>query len=263
MTQHGAKLNSAQITASDTFDPDSTPNNNVAGEDDQATANVTPQLADLSLSKTADITAPAVGQNVSFTISLRNGGPDMATGVQVRDVLPVGLTLVSATPSTGSYDPGNGIWTVGQVTSNTTANLEITATPTTLGTKTNTAEVIAVAQFDPDSTPNNNKTGEDDLVSLAMTPQSADLSLTKTVDKATPNVGQNVTFTVKVANAGPDAAAGVAVHDALPAGLTFVSTASLARLLQPGGRNLDGRFPVQGRGGFPANRGHGRRPGGA
>ncbi|NIM93901.1 MAG: DUF11 domain-containing protein, partial [Anaerolineales bacterium] len=51
----------------------------------------------------------------------------------------------------------------------------------------------------------------------------SDLSLTKTVDNATPNVGDNVVFTITVTNGGPDIARNVAVTDLLPDGFTFVS----------------------------------------
>src|SRR5207249_761257 len=40
---------------------------------------------------------------------------------------------------------------------------------------------------------------------------------------AAPNVGQTVTFTLVLSNAGPNAATNVAVTDLLPAGLAFVS----------------------------------------
>ncbi|MFD0598320.1 DNRLRE domain-containing protein [Catellatospora coxensis] len=52
-----------------------------------------------------------------------------------------------------------------------------------------------------------------------------DLSLTVTGSAAAVPVGSNVTFTVRVANAGPAGATGVAVTDQLPSGLTFVSAA--------------------------------------
>jgi uncharacterized repeat protein (TIGR01451 family) len=55
-------------------------------------------------------------------------------------------------------------------------------------------------------------------------PATADLSVTKTVDSATPLVGSNVTFTVTVTNHGLDTATNVNVADTLPAGLTYVSS---------------------------------------
>jgi len=51
----------------------------------------------------------------------------------------------------------------------------------------------------------------------------ADLSLTKTVDDATPQYQQNVTFTLTAHNNGPATATNVAVTDKLPTGLKFVS----------------------------------------
>jgi uncharacterized repeat protein (TIGR01451 family) len=55
-------------------------------------------------------------------------------------------------------------------------------------------------------------------------PPVADLSLTKSVDDDTPEVGQDVDFTLTVSNAGPANATGVHVTDALPAGFAFVSS---------------------------------------
>ena len=48
-----------------------------------------------------------------------------------------------------------------------------------------------------------------------------DLTIAKTVDDATPNIGQLITFTLVVSNAGPDVATNVTVADAVPAGFTF------------------------------------------
>ena len=54
-------------------------------------------------------------------------------------------------------------------------------------------------------------------------PVSADLSVTLSASPANPAVGQNVVYTAKIANAGPDTAVSVTVTDVLPAGLDFVS----------------------------------------
>lgn len=54
-------------------------------------------------------------------------------------------------------------------------------------------------------------------------PSSADVSITKTVIPAAPEVGDQVVFTLRVSNAGPAAATGVVVTDQLPSGFTYVS----------------------------------------
>ncbi|WP_345143006.1 HYR domain-containing protein [Flavobacterium ginsengiterrae] len=51
-----------------------------------------------------------------------------------------------------------------------------------------------------------------------------DLGVTKTVDIATPCVGSNVEFTIKLNNLGVNNATGVSINDLLPSGYTFVSS---------------------------------------
>jgi large repetitive protein len=130
--------------------------------------------------------------------------------------LPAGLTYVSDNGA-GAYISGTGVWTVGTIAFPGTATLEITALVTTaaLPSANNIATITASDQYDP--VPANNTDNQ------LVTPQQADLAITKTVNNATPNVGDNVTFTITVTNNGPDAATGVQVTDQLPAGLTYVS----------------------------------------
>jgi len=202
-----ALSNVATITGADQFDPNLRNNS--------ATATETPQQADLSLAKTVDNPTPNVGGTITFTITLTNAGPAGATGVKVTDLLPAGLTFVSATPSQGTYSALTGVWivgTVGAATSRTLALRALVASPDAI---TNVAVISAADQFDPN--PGNNQ------AVATETPQQADLSLTKTVDNSRPNVGSTITFTVTLSNAGTDAATNVHVSDLLPAGLSFVS----------------------------------------
>src|SRR6185369_14699202 len=97
-----ARTNTATITDSDQFDPNTANNSGSATE--------TPQQADLSVLKTVDNPTPNVGDQVVYTITLTNAGPDDATGVQVTDLLPAGLTYVSSNPSQGAYDNVSGLW---------------------------------------------------------------------------------------------------------------------------------------------------------
>ena len=224
----GTKTNTAQISAADQDDPDSTPGNSNASEDDQDAVSITPLAADLSLLKSVSNSSPNVGENVTFTVTVANDGPDMATNVRVTDALPSGLTLVSSTPNQGTYNSSTGDWNIGSIASGGNATLVIVATVTTTASITNTAQVVAADQFDSDSTPANGQASEDDQDSVTLSPQSADLSLTKSVNDTTPNVGDNVTFTITVGNAGTNDATGVTVSDALPAGLTLVSSTASA-----------------------------------
>jgi uncharacterized repeat protein (TIGR01451 family)/gliding motility-associated-like protein len=167
--------------------------------------------ADLQISKTADNSTPSVGNNVVFTITAKNNGQYKATGVTVNDVLPSGYTFVSATPSSGTWSAPN--WTVGSLTNGSSATLAITATVKATGSYANTA---SISGNNPDSTVGNNSATATPLV-------QTNLSVTKTVNNTTPNVGNDVTFTITASNAGPSAATGVKVTDNLPSGYTFVS----------------------------------------
>ncbi len=219
-------VNTAEVVAADQTDVDSTPANNAANEDDQASVTLTPATADLSLTKAASTATPNLGQSVAFTLTLTNGGPDPASGVMVRDLLPNDVAFVSANPSLGTYDPATGIWNVGALASAGRATLVINATPTTTGDKVNTAQVIFADQFDPDSTPGNSVASEDDQASVTVTPQQIDLSLEKTIDRVAPNIGENVTYRLTLRNAGPSTATGIRVRDLLPTGTSFVSSTS-------------------------------------
>ena len=80
------------------------------------------------MTKTVSNPTPNVGDTITFTVTLTNSGPDAATGVTVTDLLPAGLTFVSATPSQGTYDSATGVWTVGTVATGAPQTLTITAT---------------------------------------------------------------------------------------------------------------------------------------
>ncbi len=219
----GTITNIAEVTASNELDPDSTPNNNDPNEDDYAAVTTPAQLADLSLQKSVDNPTPGVGSTVTFTITVRNNGPNAATNVAVQDQLPAGLTLVSATPSQGSYNSVTGVWAVGTLASGATATLTLVATVTAPGVITNIAEVIGVDQPDPDSVPNNNDPAEDDQDDAPINGQPADLTITKS-HSGSFAVGYTGTYTLTVTNIGAGSTTGtITVTDTLPTGLTFVS----------------------------------------
>lgn len=178
--------------------------------------------ADLSLALTASTTQPAQGSAVTLTVAVTNAGGQDASGVTVALTLPAGLTYVSDDGG-GSY--GGGVWTPGAITVGSTASLHVVVTASGLAPLPVTAEITTATPFDPDSTPGNGIATEDDQQTLTLTPPAIDLALSLNANTLAPSLNSNVTLTLSVANSGTVAATGVTAGVALPAGLTFVSSA--------------------------------------
>jgi uncharacterized repeat protein (TIGR01451 family) len=188
--------------------------------------------ADLQITKTGPASV-ATGGNVAYTVTITNLGPEIADGATVTDDVPDALTGVAITcaPSGGAVCPtttgltdllGVAIPTLpsgGSVVFTVTG-----AAPATATSLSNTA-TVAPPSGTRDPTPGNNSAGP----VVTTVEDQADLSVVKAVATGGPYVaGQNVQYSLTVANAGPQAATNVALSDALPAGTTFVSLSSPA-----------------------------------
>lgn len=206
----GAFGNSATATSS-TPDPD-------PGDNTDIDTGSTLPSADVSILKTVNTLSPTIGSTVTFTLAIANAGPSSAVAVQVADVLPAGYTFVAATPSVGSYNSGTGVWTVGTLVSGGSATMGLQATVNAAGPYANTA---TVSSSTPDPDPGDNVSTS---TPTPITPiGNADLAVLKT-GPAQIERGQQVTFTIRVENRGPDAAINARLLDPTPVGLTFVST---------------------------------------
>src|SRR5262249_32754608 len=106
---------------------------------------------DLAVAKTVNDSTPDVGDTVTFTVTLTNNGPNIATNVRLTDALPAGLSFVSATPSQGTYDSLTGLWTVGTVLAGASSTLMLMAQVGATGGLTNTVTVSDSDQPDPNS----------------------------------------------------------------------------------------------------------------
>jgi uncharacterized repeat protein (TIGR01451 family) len=120
--------------------------------------------ANISAVKTVDKTTVNVGDNITYTITVKNSGPDLATGVKVTDTLPGGLNFISATSTFGSYSTTTSIWTIGSMANGSSTSLTIVASVKT-GTEGQKITNSAVASADQtDSTPSDNTTSVDTTV---------------------------------------------------------------------------------------------------
>ena len=113
--------------------------------------NIVASAADIAITKTVTDPNPAVGTNVTFTVTAHNGGPNPAASLQVTDSLPAGLAFVSASPSQGTYTAGTGTWDVGVLAVGASATLNITATVAGTLPSTNTATRTASSPADPNA----------------------------------------------------------------------------------------------------------------
>jgi len=175
-------------------------------------------LAELAVTKTDAPDPVMIGQNLTYTITITNSGPDMATAVTVGDALPGNVTFVSALPSQGTCS-GTSIVTcnLGSIAPSANATVTIVVMPTMAGVISNS---VNVAGNEADPVRDNNRTTETTTVN------PADLSVTKTGSPNPVTVGQNLTYTVIATNNGPSPATGATLTDTLPTGVTFVSVSS-------------------------------------
>ena len=205
-----------------------------------ATANVTPLFPKLQVTKAATGTVAYIGAPHTFTVTIKNIGAGPATGVKAVDTLPAGFEYVAGsaviTPGT-SVDPT----IVGQqLTWSTLSDMPASATTTITYTAvakatyawgagntgsgvlhTNTAKVTALdasgaaSHFD--------SVFYTDTANASVTINDANLSMAKSHTGAIV-AGSDTTWTLTVANAGPDDAVGpIVITDQLPVGATFTS----------------------------------------
>ncbi|NNC37200.1 MAG: proprotein convertase, P [Hyphomonadaceae bacterium] len=130
-----------------------------------------PTDADLSMAITASDTTPNTGTNVVLTYTINNSALSLtADGITADITLPAGLSYVSDNAG-GGYNSTTGVWTVlGSIAAGDTVSLQITAFTELSGSYVTSAEILTSNQSDPDSTPGNSVTTEDDYDSLTLVP---------------------------------------------------------------------------------------------
>ena len=101
-------------------------------------------FADLALTLTDNPDPAAAGGDLLYSVLITNNGPNTANNVMVTNVLPAGVTLVSATPSQGSCSGTTTITcNLGSMANSGTANIDILVVTSSTGTITDSATVIA------------------------------------------------------------------------------------------------------------------------
>ena len=165
---------------------------------------------EIALQMTVDVAVPTAGQPVQFTVTASNIGADAATGVQVTDKLPVELAIptgMAASPSTGTYDPASGVWSIDALGAGASATLLL---PAIIAVTDQPACIVNVARLaspaDADAT--NNRASV--AVRRSATDRCADLTVSVSAQVLLSCATSNsVNNRVRVGNFGPDAATSI------------------------------------------------------
>jgi len=198
-------------------------------ESSSDTVNVLP-TADLQLVKTSEAGVVNVGDTVEYKIDVTNNGPrDSGAAVEVTDVVPAGMAVVSATWADDQSGSGNCavrgreiiclpagpvVPSAGSGIKDITVTVRATIGSGLSGPIANCATAVSVVR-DPDAS---NNTSCHEVTILPW----AELRLTK-LGPTSMKPGGTGTFNLEVTNTGPSDAAGVKVVDDFPKGLTPVS----------------------------------------
>ena len=167
------------------------------------TAGVNVTVPEIIPDKTANITNPNFGDNVTYTVTVTNDGIGDAKDVVVRDVLGEGLKFVSAT---GNYSFDEATRTVTWIVDLAKGESRTFYVNTIVSGYGNVTNSLVVG---------NKTTGVNVTVPEIIPDKTANIS--------NPNFGDNVNYTVTVTNDGIGDAKDVVVRDVLGEGLKFVS----------------------------------------
>lgn len=172
--------------------------------------------ADLFVKKYVNNTAPDFGEIIKWSVVVSNNGPDIATNVQVNDLLDDGLIFVKSSSTKGSYDAKSGIWTIDSLAPETDETLNIYCKVNKIGKILN---FVSVNSTQYDWNESNNQDNESvNAVKIA------DLSVIKLINNSNPNYNDLIKWTIIVSNNGPNMATGVIVNDLLPKSVEYISS---------------------------------------
>ncbi len=159
-------------------------------------------IADVAIAKVTSSSVVTAGEQITYTLTVTNAGPAVATNVRVLELIPAGTTAISLTPTNpddaSAYCSLGGGCFLGQVFTTTTATIEVVLQVNAdyAGTSLTNSASVSADQQDP-KTDNN----FDDTTTPVET--SADLGIAKS-DMVDPVIaGELLQYQLVISNTGP------------------------------------------------------------
>lgn len=208
--------NSAVVT-SDSVDQDMDNNS------DLYTAYVV-TTTDVQLTKTVSNSQPIPGATITYTLTAANLGDVIESiNLSIEDILPAGVTFISANSSSFTCDEtvGTITCTLASLAPSATANITINVTVDAMSGAeiTNTANLFA----DNEADGSNNSSS----ATINVTAPAPILKISKSAGFfGPPNVGVDAFYNIQLQNTGTATATGIVITDTLPSSFMFQSFGS-------------------------------------
>ncbi|MCY6958952.1 DUF7507 domain-containing protein [Clostridium brassicae] len=216
-TAIGTVRNTASVS-SDTEDPD--PANN------ESTVDVEVKVAKLEVVKSADKTAVKVGDNLTYTVTIKNTGNTPANDVVFKDQIPVGTSFVPGSvtingmPDVGA-NPEVG-FDIGTINSGETVLVSFAVKVEYRPTPPQVVNV-AVADYnfivDPTRPPIEKSDTSNEVITQV---EIVQVDVLKSADKTFAVIGDIITYTVIITNSSTIPVNDVVFTDSIPDGTSFV-----------------------------------------
>ncbi|QZN86313.1 DUF11 domain-containing protein [Cellulomonas sp. C5510] len=137
-------------------------------------------FADLAVGATVDPPSVQVGDEVTYTLDVRDDGPAASPGTAVDFAIPAGLAL-TAQSGDGTYDAATGTWTVGDLASGQAAQIRLTARAVSAGTwEASVTRAASPTVLDPSAC----ATGSPESCGAPTTVEVTERAVTATLDAA-------------------------------------------------------------------------------
>ncbi|WP_353132986.1 gliding motility-associated C-terminal domain-containing protein [Pseudopedobacter sp.] len=184
---------------------------------------VVDRRADVTVTNVISRGQLAKGEELTYTIKVKNNGADLAKNVMLNDILPLGLEVLSV---------------AGDVSFNATTRMLSASRSTLLAgqeaiyTITLRANGVGVFQLGNGAVNADNDNDVDfdnntiPALNVNVIDNSVDLVVSSQVDKASLNIGEVFNYSIKVKNNGPNNAINTALADQLPVSFDFVSSSN-------------------------------------